>query len=299
MRLTRLLAPAAAFLVLIATIAFRPSAVSPESWARGEVARIRAHFDSVLVELNARDVGALNGTQRARRSHLIATLAGYRDQGVFPHNYDFPEAPTPYFVDRKTGTRCAVAYLLESTGRGDIVRRVALANNNVWVAQLAGDTALANWLDANGLTLEEAARIQIPYMDAPAGEAQPSSVSTSFNVVAPLTVASTVVMGIWNATSNRDGHKRVGNILGVTTGALSTGLGVGLLMQRDAPRATGGVIAALGGISLMLASHAIYHHAGVMHAQRDAERLLARPQVSMAPFVTEDGGAGVGMTISF
>ena len=69
----------------------------------------------------------------------------------------------PYFVDRKTGTLCAVGFLLASTGRADIVDRVAGVNNNVYVAELAGDTAFTAWLVEQGITLDEAARIQVPY----------------------------------------------------------------------------------------------------------------------------------------
>jgi hypothetical protein len=131
-----------------------------------EVARIRSHFDSVLVELGNADVSRLDASQRAHRSTLVATLRGYRARGVFPHNYDFA-APTPYFIDRKTGTLCAVAFLMESTGRRAMVNRIAAADNNVWVAALEGDREVASWLSQNGLTLAEAARIQVPYVGGP------------------------------------------------------------------------------------------------------------------------------------
>ena len=77
---------------------------------------------------------------------LIATLDAYRDRGLFPRNYDFPGQLMPYFFDRKTGVLCAVAHLLESTGRRDIVDRVAQMNNDVWVAELAPDSAFGTWL---------------------------------------------------------------------------------------------------------------------------------------------------------
>src|SRR5213075_961843 len=106
--------------------------------------------------------------QLARRAAAISTLRGYRNRGVFPHNYDFPGQAVPYFVDRKTGTLCAVAHLLASTGHRDIVDRVSKTDNNILVPQLAGDSAFSAWLSDNGLTLEEAAHIQVPY-------AQPTS----------------------------------------------------------------------------------------------------------------------------
>jgi hypothetical protein len=152
MRLIRSLIPAA---LAVATILVASKSGRANDTVRSaEVRRIRTHFDSVLTELTARDVHALSGNQIARRRALLTTVRAYRERGVFPHNYDFPGQAVPYFVDRKTGTLCAVAHLLESTGRRDIVDRVARANNNVWVAQLAGDSAFTNWLDANGITLD-------------------------------------------------------------------------------------------------------------------------------------------------
>jgi hypothetical protein len=93
-------------------------------------AQVHAHFDSVLVELQSRAVAGLSSGGRARRAALIATVGDYNARGLFPNNDDFRELPAPYFVDRTTGVRCAVAHLLESTGRHDIVQRVARANNN-------------------------------------------------------------------------------------------------------------------------------------------------------------------------
>lgn len=163
---------AAAVIGSLGAMAIVVSGAKPAS--NPEVRRIQAHFDSVLTELGARDVRILPAKQRAARTSVIVMLGAYRDRGVFPNNYDFPGAAVPYFVDRKTGTLCAVGHLLAATGRRDIVDRVAKLNNNVWVADLAGDTAFAGWLGANGLTFAEAARIQVPYM-APPAQTQPVS----------------------------------------------------------------------------------------------------------------------------
>jgi len=157
-----------------------------------EVGRIRSHFDSVLTELASRSVAELGAERITRRTALINALRDYRDRGVFPHNYDFPGRAVPYFVDRKTGTLCAVANLLAYSGRWDIVDRVAHADNNVRVAQLAGDTAFVRWLDTNGLTLAEAARIQMPYMTGSTTSAQDARNRTFF-IVAPVAVGGSVV----------------------------------------------------------------------------------------------------------
>jgi len=273
--------------------------LSPHSslWSRENVSRIQGHFDSVLAELRSRDVGTLTATQHARRAQLVATLQDYRDRGVFPHNYDFPGRPTPYFVDRKTGTLCAVANLLASTGRTDIVYRVAATNNNVYVAELAGDTALAGWLNANGLTLAEAERIQIVYVDEPS----PATAAGNMilGVAGPVAFAGSLVTSIWNGSGNWDGHARLGRVLGLASGIVSTGMGLSLMGQYNAPRGIGPVMATFGGLSIALATQAIAHHANLVTAERAAARQKAVLQASLAPYVAADGSAGLGMTIWF
>jgi hypothetical protein len=87
------------------------------------------------------------GHQRPQRTHarvLLTASSSTTVGGLFPHNYDFAETPTPYFVDR-TGTRCAVAHLLESTG--PLSSTASPVEQQRLVAQLAGDIAFGTWLD--------------------------------------------------------------------------------------------------------------------------------------------------------
>ena len=133
---------------------------------RREVSRLRAHFDSVLAELRARDVSSLQPRQKAARASLVRTLAAYRDAGVFPHNHDFPGEYVPYFRDGH-GTLCAMAYLVAATRRGDIVDEIARRRNNAYIPELAADARLGAWLDSVGLTVAEAARIQPSYEGRP------------------------------------------------------------------------------------------------------------------------------------
>jgi hypothetical protein len=151
--------------MLVATPADRRNREDP-SLQGSEVARLRAHFDSVLSELNVRDVSHLRASQRSARAQLVRTLARYRDVGVFPHNHDFPGERVPYFRDEH-GTLCAMAYLVASTGRDDIVDDIAVARNNAYLPDLAGDRRLVAWLDSVGLTVGEAARIQPEYNGRP------------------------------------------------------------------------------------------------------------------------------------
>ena len=130
--------------------------------ARSEVARLRAHFDSVDIELRTRDVSHLSAEQRASRARLIAWLREYRDAGQFPVNDKFADRMVPFFRDSK-GTLCAMAYLIHRSGRADIVDHIAKTRNNAFIRELTDDAALVAWLDASGLSVAEAARIQPKY----------------------------------------------------------------------------------------------------------------------------------------
>jgi hypothetical protein len=264
-----------------------------------EVARIRAHFDSVLTELSARDVSGLTAAQRARRADLSRTLETYRAAGVFPHNYDFPGQAIPYFVDRKTGTLCAVANLLAHTGRRDIVDRVARANNNVWVAELAGDTAFTAWLDANGLTLDEAARIQVPYVQ-PVTQAQQVR-QVAFGVTAPLALGAAVTTTVWNVVANRDGHQRVVSWTGVVSGVTAIAAGALVVAKPDLRdfRPFGYATAGIGALSLGLSSRSIQRHREIVSAEREAARKREVAQATIAPVVTADRKAGVSLSLRF
>lgn len=291
------LAPVA---VVVALAAFRPaanrhSAVTPAPLAT-EVPRIRAHFDSVLRELDARDISLLTSTQRDARAALQHTLAAYRDRGRFPRNYDFV-APTPYFIDQRTGVLCAVAHLLESTGRRDIVDRVAATNNNVWVPQLAGDSAFGAWLNSHGITLAEAARIQVPYQSAGAQVATVAYIAT-----VPVLAITNVGFSLWNATGNADGAHRSGGVLGLTTGMLSLGLSAGLATQMDngAPGTVVGTLGVLGGITSGLAIRSISRRHRFMVAASDSAkaRTVASPQASIAPILPQSGRNGAGLAVA-
>ena len=213
----------------IAITLWQPS--SPEIRER---ARIRAHFDSVLTELRAPNVAEMAAAPAANRVRLIATLEAYRDRGIFPHNYDFPGQFVPTFVDPKTGVVCAVGHLLESTGRRDIVDRVASANNHVYVAELAADTALQGWLNANGLTLAEAARIQVPYWGDQMYQDEPSTSKGGL----PLGNGPAVILGVTSAAlaganlgTNRDHQFPLLAALGATSGVATTVVGQ-LMLKR-------------------------------------------------------------------
>lgn len=247
-------------------------------------------LDTVLSELAARNVGDLSEVRLANRDKLLEELARYRDIGEFPRNYDFPGERVPYFIDRKTGTRCAVAFLLESTGRGDVVQRVVATNNNVWVPQLAGDAEFTAWLDENGLTLAEAARIQVPYlgeMPAPQPAAQTSSSHRAYNIGSAAVIGASAASALWSARTGG----RISKVSALTSGVAALGLGSVGLAGRD--RSVGAVNMIAGSAAAYLATRSILRDRRIASAQREEQR------VSVTPTVSVSDGAGVAVAFRF
>lgn len=126
-----------------------------------EDARVSAHLARAERIARSRDEADLDPLRRLVRALLLDELAAYRAERRFPRNPDFADR-TPFFVDA-SGTRCAVAHLLEVSGEGALVARIASERNNALVEELADEPRLLAWLDAVGLTVEEAAAIQPTY----------------------------------------------------------------------------------------------------------------------------------------
>ena len=122
---------------------------------------MRAHLEGALAEIVASELPHLTDAQRRNRAEVAAALRGYIDAGAFPRNRARPYM-TPVFIDDE-GNRCAVAHLLDVTGHGDLALRVAATRNLAFVRELADDPALAAWITAQGITVDEAARVQPMY----------------------------------------------------------------------------------------------------------------------------------------
>lgn len=250
---------------------------------RLEVARLRAHFDSVDAELRGRVGVPLTPAQRTARATLIGWLREYRDAGRFPRNDRFPDRAMPFFRD-SDGVLCAMAYLIDRSGRGDLVDRVASTRNNAFIAELAGDAALSGWLDSVGLAWTEAARVQPFYGHPP--EAEEPGVSASY------ALTSILVSGVSLAT------------VGVNALAPSRAAGWAGLLAGSAAMLAGGVRVDRVGATGDVAAANLIVGAGAMTF--GLSRLLALPatssrRVSVGPLVVPDAerpryGVALGTT---
>lgn len=179
-----------------------------------ERVRLRAHFDSVLVELRVRDVSMLSASRKDARERLIAWLGDYRDDGRFPLNDRHAHEPTPIFRDAR-GVTCAMAYLIERSGRGDLVDRISATQNFAYIRELANDVSVVAWLDSVGLSADEAARIQPSYP----GDSDDSQVAAAaFTVVLSGMSVATTIANVFKPS------EAVG-FLGIAVGGLTVFIG--------------------------------------------------------------------------
>lgn len=191
---------------------------------RAEAARLRAHFDAVDGELRAREIPELAADRGERRAQLIAWLREYRQAGEFPLNDRYADSATPIFRDAD-GTLCAMAYLIERSGRGDIVDRIARTRNTAYIHELTDDVELVAWLEEHGLGADEAARIQPAY-----GSYEPDEAEVSGDyVLASVALAGT---SLFASYVNVTRATRMSGVLGLVAGVSTTAAGV-LRLDED------------------------------------------------------------------
>jgi len=249
--------------------------------AAAEVARIRTHLATVERELRARDVSTLTPAQRAARRRNLDVLHAYWLGGRFPKNTDLPGERMPYFIDRY-GTRCAMAYLIEQSEGRELVARVAATYNNARIRELKGDPELVAWLDENGLTVAEAARIQPEYdYDPP----PPPPASEGYKTATAVAIGVNATALILNGTRTRMSPRWTGAI-GILTGMSGLAAGVPNYDRAGQRRTLGYLNTGIGAASMVLGAY----------------RLAARPRPAsnaiITPWVTESG-PGFSLSVRF
>jgi hypothetical protein len=290
--------PFVAVLALSAAALARPAPSDP---SLAEVPRIRAHFHDVRRELLARDVSGLTDAQRANRERAIAALGRYAEAGVFPHNHRAAGAGrVPFFVDEH-GTLCAVAFLIAESGRRDLVDRVAATRNNASVRELASDSQVVAWLDANGITAYEAGRIQPFY-----GE-EPPIVERDDEVPGEL-MAGTAALGmasVWASAGNwhpagSERAVRTRGFVGLLSGAAQMALGASYLDDDGDAATVGAVNLGVGAIATALGLRVLLSGGGRGAPAGEARVApAAGATVTAAPMATAAGGAGVSFNVRF
>ena len=298
MKLFSSLAPVAIVaIILVAVGVHRGSPISEDlGLIDAEGSRLTAHFDSVTGILGATDVSRLTSLERGNRERALQHLVDYRDRGVFPHNHDFPGMPVPYFRDRH-GVLCAMAYLIDRSGRGDIVDLVEARMNNGWIAELANDSVigpvLVEWLEENGISAREAAMIQ-PAYNGRNGLilVSDSDVPTAYGVASAGLGAVNLFTGVANLVWE------TGPTFLAPVGVVMGGAGVVLgatAFDNGGDRAILGVAdAAIGMASLLLSLNRM------LRSGEEGEGMLARSDKTWTPIVFRGSSSTrVGVNLRF
>lgn len=199
----QMLAPLALFLA--------PLQAPPTPLDAAQLDRARDHYLRVGAELASRDVSELDAERRSARARLLAALAEYRERGDFGRRAGGAPERVPLFVDGG-GRRCAVANLLHETGEDELVEAVRSLDNRAWVVDLAHEPAFLGWLDAHGITLWEAARIQLPTGGSPPDNGGPASAKPATPLVgtAPVSTAPGTPSGSGAGAGPSSGSARAG-----------------------------------------------------------------------------------------
>jgi hypothetical protein len=225
--------------------------VSLDGHVQAEAARLGGHFAAVDVELRTRDVANLTQEQRSRRAQLMEWLRDYRDRGEFPLNDGFADMAVPIFRD-DGGTLCAMAYLIDRSGRSDIVERVAASRNTAYIRELVDDPELVSWLDEWGLSAQEAGRIQPWYEPLPEGE-DPDMVGTGYALVS-MALAGTSLMTSWANVTNAT---RLSSALGFLAGSTTAAVGLARLDEGGGTRTIALANTAVGVLAVGAALHGL------------------------------------------
>jgi len=268
-RISVILVGSAATLLLSAAARYGPRPVdSRELHRRAETVRLRAHFDSVDQELRARDVSRLSVEQRMMRAKLISWLRDYRNAGSFPENDRFTDRSMPFFRDSR-GTLCAMAYLIDRSGRTDIVDQIAKTRNNAFIRELADDRALVAWLDMSGLSVDEAARIQPTYGSYPVFVADQKRVSANYALLS---------MGLGGSSLGSLGFNlftpsRTSGGVGLVAGVATIIAGAAHLDETGGNKRIAVANTALGSLAAISALHALFvARAGHERATREESK---------------------------
>lgn len=228
--------------LLITVTSFHSPHPRTTSTNRAEVVRIQAHLTRAEAFAASRNLSGLTAAQRRARARHLRVLAAYRERGVFPENRDLPFL-TPVFVDAR-GVHCAVGHLLAIDGECALVARIAATRNLARIAELADEPELIAWLDRNGLTVEETARIQPEY-----GPPPPPHEAYRKTALASAFIAGTglfVNLQQGATTAERERRAAYGAVVGgiaVATGA------IGLLQDLDAEANFCAMVGVVAGVS--------------------------------------------------
>ena len=172
-----------------------------------------------------------------------------------------------------------MAYLVDRSGRTDIVDQIAKTRNNAFIRELTDDRALVAWLDGSGLSVDEAARIQPTYGPYPIVIADQKRVSANYALLS---------MGLGGSSLGSLGFNlftpsRTSGGVGLAAGVATIIAGAAHLDETGGNKRIAVANTALGSLAAISALHALFvARAGHQGATREESkgRLVSYATVS-------------------
>lgn len=97
----------------------------------------------------------------SHRRKNVAAFRAYAGRGAYPHNYA-TDGALNVWID-EDGRMCAAATMIFRSGARKLVRHIARTDNNIKLGDVT-DGAVMDWILTSGLTQDEVATIQEPFM---------------------------------------------------------------------------------------------------------------------------------------
>jgi hypothetical protein len=116
--------------------------------------------------VNATDVRA---ALAQRREQNLAAFHAYRTKGIYPHN-TYQPGKLNVWTDQE-GHICAAATIIKASGYDELVQQTAVDSNFIRLGDVK-QGELMEWILTSGLTQDEIATIQEPFMEVPSPQEQ-------------------------------------------------------------------------------------------------------------------------------
>jgi hypothetical protein len=179
-----------------------------------------------------------------------------------------------------------MAYLIERSGRRDIVDRISGTQNLAYIRDLESDTGLVAWIEASGIEVAEAARIQPAYRTERRQEATLAATAATVGLSG---------ISLFTAHANVFRPSEVQGFVGILIGSAT--VLVGVVTSHDYPVLTG-INAVSGGLAILTGIYAAFRPRDSVareRAQRPRGATNWTPLTQWSP----QTGARAGLLVSF
>jgi hypothetical protein len=134
-------------------------------------AEVMPRADMRIAPRRVLDRAAVRAALAQARATNLAAFRVYQKAGVFPSN-TYKPGKLNVWLD-EDGHFCAAATIIKMSGQDDLVNKVAEQNNFIRLADVK-QGPLMSWILTSGLTQDEIAAIQEPFMDVSDRPLEPS-----------------------------------------------------------------------------------------------------------------------------